>query len=236
MPTVRTSQNLTILGSGGLLAALGTAIGQYFQGGLAAINWNALIPVVIASLIAIMAKGQASTGGTVNAAGQPVVDPAPPVAPKGFVTLIVLIALAWVILFAGTARAQTPDAPPPATRAPAPVSSPLSVDLTPDLSLYLNVSILAFSYDLSHKAYLGQGQIGGLYALTSKRLYSAGIAVGGAITFDSQSKPLGEVNVGVVTPKLVISPTLALRGAILYARRFGPDSASLLRLAPTLEF
>lgn len=67
MPTLATSQNLTRLGSTGLLAALGTAVTQYFQGGISAVNWNLLIPVVFISIVSIFAKGQESTGGTVPA-------------------------------------------------------------------------------------------------------------------------------------------------------------------------
>jgi hypothetical protein len=44
------------------------------------VNWSALLPFVFTGVIGILGKGQQSTGGTVNGAGVPVSDPAPPVA------------------------------------------------------------------------------------------------------------------------------------------------------------
>jgi hypothetical protein len=76
--TLATSKNLTILGIGTLLAAFGAAIVQFASGGIAAINWEVLIGGIVLGVGQILAKGAASTGGTVNAAGVPVVDPSPP--------------------------------------------------------------------------------------------------------------------------------------------------------------
>lgn len=104
------------------------------------------------------------------------------------------------------------------------------------LELHLNVSVVAGSYDLTHKTWLGQAPVTGLYALTAKKFHDAGIAVGGSLTFDSESKPNGEVNAGLVTPSIALTPLVRLHGAVLYGRRFGPDPANLIRVAPTLSF
>jgi hypothetical protein len=184
-------------------------------------GWHFVAAGILMALRA--AKDADKTGGTVVASNASVNVPTP----RAFATLLaVVVILATSLCLVSVARAD--DAPPP--------PAPLTFQLTPDLELHLNVAVVAFSYDLTHKAYLGQGEIGGLYALTSKRLGEAGIVAGGALTFDSKSKPSGELNAGLVSPKIVLSPTLSLHFAALYARRFGDDAASLLRLAPTLEF
>jgi hypothetical protein len=75
---ISTSKNLTILGIGTILAALGAAIVQYTSGGIAAVSWEVLIGAIILGVGQIMAKGAQSTGGTVDGAGAPVLDPSPP--------------------------------------------------------------------------------------------------------------------------------------------------------------
>lgn len=113
---------------------------------------------------------------------------------------------------------------------------PLTFKLSSDLSLHLNVSVVAFSYNLTAKSYEGKAPLTALYALTSKRLLDGGVVVGGSVAFDTDSKPFGEFNAGIVSPRLTLSPSLSVHAAVLYARRFGPDPASYVRLAPTLEF
>lgn len=156
---------------------------------------------------------------------------------KSRITILALLALV-LALFAMPAQAQSIDPNPITTvTVTPPASGPISTEFG-DLALHLNVSVVAFSYDMTTKTYLGQGQIGGLYSLTSARLLDAGIIAGGAITFDSASKPSGDLSAGIVSPRLRLSSgsPLALRGAVLYTRRFGPDAANLVSVAPTLSF
>ncbi len=79
MTTLATSKNLTIGGIAALLTIVATGLTQYVQGGLSAVEWGVLLPAAFTAVVALLAKGQASTGGTVNGAGKPVIDPAPPV-------------------------------------------------------------------------------------------------------------------------------------------------------------
>lgn len=76
--TLATSRNLTILGILTILGALSAAGVQFLNGGLAGVNFEVLLAAVTSGIGMILAKGARSTGGTVNAAGAPVVDPAPP--------------------------------------------------------------------------------------------------------------------------------------------------------------
>jgi hypothetical protein len=204
----------------GALAPVSAAVVTYAQG-QQGLGWYVLAAVI--PLVLRFAK-------------VPVVDAAAASAPpKGFSLLALLPALAAAALLAAWLVTPAP-AHAQVTQPAAAPTAPLAVQLTPDLSLRLNVSVVAGSYDLTHKAWLGQGEIGGLYALTSKRLLDAGIIAGGSLTFDTASRPSGTLNGGLVSPKLPISPALALHGAILYGRRFGPDAADLFRICPTLEF
>jgi hypothetical protein len=74
--TVQTSQNLTILGILTILGGLVNAGIQYLN--TKSVDLAILLTTVSAGLGMIMAKGAKSTGGTVDAKGTPVVDPAPP--------------------------------------------------------------------------------------------------------------------------------------------------------------
>lgn len=199
-----------------LLAAGVIAVDQVAQ---AVAGWHspyATTAAIVVGLIGTALKNKAKVAA--NAAAK---------AATGLALLLFAIGLA--------APAFAQDANSPAAT-PATAAGPLALTLNADLALHLNVSVVAGSYDLTHKAWLGQAPITGLYVLTSKRLLEAGIAGGGSITFDTSSRPLGEVNAGLVSPKLQLTPTLALHGAVLYGRRFGPDAANLVRVAPTLEF
>jgi hypothetical protein len=80
--TLSTSRNLTFLGIGTILAAVGAAVVQYANGGLAAVSWELLLGALVLGAGQIMAKGAQTTGGTVNATGVPVVDPSPPIPAK----------------------------------------------------------------------------------------------------------------------------------------------------------
>ena len=80
--TIATTRNLTILGILTIVGALATGATQFFQGGIAAVNVEALVTAIGAGIGMILAKGAQSTGGTVNGAGVPVVDPSPPVPAK----------------------------------------------------------------------------------------------------------------------------------------------------------
>jgi hypothetical protein len=70
--TLATSKNLTIGGIAAILTILATGLTQYAQGGIANIQWGVLLPALFTAVVAILAKGSASTGGTVDGAGNPV--------------------------------------------------------------------------------------------------------------------------------------------------------------------
>ena len=65
MDSVATSKNLTALGIATIVAALAAAAVQFLQGGIAAVNVGTTMTAIMAGVGMIMAKGQASTGGTV---------------------------------------------------------------------------------------------------------------------------------------------------------------------------
>jgi hypothetical protein len=91
--TIATTQNLTILGILTILGGLLNAATQYIQ--TKTFDVNALLVTVSAGVGMILAKGAQSTGGTVDAAGKPVVPaPAINVGPKGYARLAVLLLLA----------------------------------------------------------------------------------------------------------------------------------------------
>lgn len=188
--------------------------------------WAIIVALFAGGWSAVWAKdGDKSNAPTPTAAAS--------ATPKGFATWPLIAAIALLASLAALApRFARGQEPAPAALAP------LAVDLggSLGLELRLNVSVVAGSYDLTHRAWLGQGELGGLYALTSRKALGAGLLAGGAVTFDSASRPLGVVNAGIVSPRLVLTPTLALHGAVLYGRRFGPDPADLIRVVPTLEF
>lgn len=70
--TLSTSKNLTILGILTIVGAVSNAGVQYLQGGLAAVNFEVLLAAVSTGVGMILAKGAASTGGTVDGSGNPV--------------------------------------------------------------------------------------------------------------------------------------------------------------------
>ena len=64
--TFATSKNLTILGVAGILAALAAAATAIFDGDAATNpDWTATLSAVWTGVLAILAKGAKSTGGTV---------------------------------------------------------------------------------------------------------------------------------------------------------------------------
>lgn len=63
--TFATSKNLTILGIAGIVAALAAAATAVFDGDPATnVDWGLLVMAVYNGVIAILAKGAKSTGGT----------------------------------------------------------------------------------------------------------------------------------------------------------------------------
>jgi hypothetical protein len=74
--TVATTKNLTVLGILTILGGLVNAGIQYLN--TKSVDLAILLTTVSAGIGMIMAKGGSSTGGTVDANGKPVVDPAPP--------------------------------------------------------------------------------------------------------------------------------------------------------------
>ena len=65
---IATSKNLTAAGIAGIVAAVATAVVYLFDGDPATnVDWGLLIATVYTGIIAIFAKGQATTGGTVPA-------------------------------------------------------------------------------------------------------------------------------------------------------------------------
>jgi hypothetical protein len=79
--TISTSKNLTLLGILTIIGALCAAAVALLDGNPSTNPaWEATFLALSAGVGMIMGKGAASTGGTVDAAGTPVVDPAPPVA------------------------------------------------------------------------------------------------------------------------------------------------------------
>jgi hypothetical protein len=73
--TLSTSKNLTILGILTILGGLTNAGIQYLQS--KTIDFNVLLLTISAGIGMIMGKGSASTGGTVDGAGAPVVPVVP---------------------------------------------------------------------------------------------------------------------------------------------------------------
>jgi hypothetical protein len=73
--TVSTSKNLTVLGILTILGALVNGALEYLQ--TKTVNLAVLLTAVSGGIAMIMAKGAASTGGTVDGAGNPVAPPAP---------------------------------------------------------------------------------------------------------------------------------------------------------------
>ena len=80
MNTISTSKNLTILGTLTILGGLVNAGLSYIN--TKTVDFAVLLAALAGGLAMIMGKGAQSTGGTVNAAGTPVVDPSPPVPVK----------------------------------------------------------------------------------------------------------------------------------------------------------
>lgn len=65
---IATSKNLTVAGIAGMVAALASAAVALFDGDAATnVDWALLLSTIWTGVIAIMAKGQANTGGTVPA-------------------------------------------------------------------------------------------------------------------------------------------------------------------------
>ncbi len=74
---VSTSRNLTVVGIATIVGAVTTALVAIFDGNPATNpDWNVVALAVVSGISNIMAKGAASTGGTVDGAGKPV-EPAP---------------------------------------------------------------------------------------------------------------------------------------------------------------
>jgi hypothetical protein len=99
-----TSQNLTRVGLAAIVGAAGLGIQQWLTGGMAAVRWDVIIPTIFSAVIAVLAKGQASTGGTMAQTPEAEVrlaaaaPPAPAAAPKGFARLELLALLAFLAL------------------------------------------------------------------------------------------------------------------------------------------
>jgi hypothetical protein len=74
--TLATSKNLTIIGVLTIVGAVVAAALALIQG--QPLNLEVTFTAMAAGIGMILGKGAASTGGTVNGAGIPVVDPAPP--------------------------------------------------------------------------------------------------------------------------------------------------------------
>ena len=71
--TLATSRNMTILGIATILGAACTLAVTMFDGDpLTVPNFGALFTAVLAGIGMILGKGAASTGGTVDGAGNPV--------------------------------------------------------------------------------------------------------------------------------------------------------------------
>jgi hypothetical protein len=71
--TLSTSRNLTVLGIATILGAIAQAALAIFDGDAATnVDWTATITAITAGAGMILAKGAASTGGTVDASGKPV--------------------------------------------------------------------------------------------------------------------------------------------------------------------
>lgn len=70
MGTLATSKNLTILGVLTVIGAVVNAATQIFNGQTP--DWNATVTAIVGGVGMILAKGQQSTGGTVDASGKPV--------------------------------------------------------------------------------------------------------------------------------------------------------------------
>lgn len=138
-----------------------------------------------------------------------------------------VIAATALLLFSGPAFAQE-------------ATGPLAFQVTSDLSLHLNVSVAAISYDLTNKQFLGKVPITGLYVLTSKRLLDAGFGLGGKVSFGGSQTDgnglEGEVDAAIVSPRVALTPLTGLHAALLGGYRFGLNHAWVIGLAPTLEF
>jgi hypothetical protein len=71
--TLATSKNLTVLGIATILGALSTAAAALFDGDLATNpDWSVVVTALISGLGMVLAKGAKTTGGTADAAGNPV--------------------------------------------------------------------------------------------------------------------------------------------------------------------
>lgn len=76
---ISTSRNLTILGIATIVGALATIATALFDGDqLTTPDWGLAVAAIVSGIGMVLAKGAASTGGTVNSSGVPIVDPAPP--------------------------------------------------------------------------------------------------------------------------------------------------------------
>jgi len=70
---LRTSKNLTIAGLAGIAVIIGGVLVALFDGDPNTnVNWELALVGIYNGIVAIMSKGQASTGGVVDAAGKPV--------------------------------------------------------------------------------------------------------------------------------------------------------------------
>jgi hypothetical protein len=148
----------------------------------------------------------------------------PTPAAGGFARLGLLMGLA--LLAAGCLFLARPAAAQEST-------GPLTVQLTPDLSLHPNITVAGFAYDLSHKNFMGQVQFTGLYVLDYKQLVGVGLGA----SFRSNDNLESSLTAMVASPSIKLTPTTRLRAGLLAQYRWlGNDHGWVLAGAPTLEF
>lgn len=147
-----------------------------------------------------------------------------------------LVILALVV--ASAARAQDPTSVTTVIITPPPPANPFTFDLGTSwgLSLHLNASVAGYGYDFTHKASIGQINVGGLYVLTSTKLHDAGLGLGGTVALGTGSNSTG-TGVAGTFDGAIVSPKLdRYRIAAIMRRSFGPVAAWIGVLAPTAEF
>lgn len=134
--------------------------------------------------------------------------------------------LVGALAFASPARAQ--DVPPP--------PGPMAVQLTPDLSLHLNVAVPAVGYSLTRNQFLGQITFGLAYALDYRGQVAFGLGGGYVQTNDQPGLNVSAMLAGPVLPFELAAGT-KLRPALLYEYLWrGADHDNIVAATLALQF
>jgi hypothetical protein len=169
-----------------------------------------------------------------QANAQPLTPAATPPSSPGATSVksaILVLALSLALPALAQAPATTaPTTPPPV----AAVTTPLSFQLTPDLTALAQISALVVEVDITHSRVIGKVPLTGLYVLESKKLGGTGLAAGGAVNFGPGGIS-GAGEVGVASPPIPFGgQTFRLLG--IFGRQWGPGAFNFVGFTPSFQF